>query len=792
MYKSYLRKQSFEATKRVIQAKYCPDRRHVKQGYFQCSAFSAVVPCRSSLMSAAFRRIIFVFMICAGHFCRDFTAASGFVVRTAIADATQQYNRRFYCPNAFIHNCRYRYVLYRNENSGRNGILRKQRSRSLFTRSLIRMMPEGPEVRTVVDQLQGGVGLRFLQLHFVSGRYGTATDDNQTPPRPDGFAAFQNSLTPWAPNSYAVPKPTTTSIIRTNGTNSDSIAYVDIITEWNCKGKFIYLLLDHGKLGVHLADDTYQRSLWITFGMTGRFLSESAVQINESQGKDSHIRWYMELMNVTSHKRTKIYYSDTRQFGTIKFCFDRQALAKKLLSLGPDMLAECMEQDFINILTSQKNQNMNICVFLMDQAKVCGIGNYILAEGLYRANIDPFASLSELNLAQQKCLYQELHAVTTESYRSQSTASNPDCFEYQCYGQVTCRRRGNPVRRESNGPHGRTIWYTDDQLFMPRSERDAFTAAKLVDYSENPASESQSQSSDAENSLSSKKLSDAETPGNRMLATLLSKKPYSITNIDIREESPQPRENVSVKADPATLVANLLMEIEEPGWKKALTDILRSSDSFLKVAQFLEEERANGMTIYPPSEEIFAALNLCPIDTVKVIIVGQDPYHRLGQGHGLAFSVRKGVRPPPSLQNVFKEVIEDVGIEEPRHGNLICWAKQGVLLLNAVLTVREGEANSHAGKGWEEVTDAIIRVVCEGTIGSDGNGLVFLLWGNSAFKKIGKVIPDKGKHVVLQSSHPSPLGATKTNSPFLGSKCFSAANTALIQMGHDPIDWSVE
>jgi uracil-DNA glycosylase len=667
----------------------------------------------------------------------------------------------------------------------------QQQKRPFVTRSTIRMMPEGPEVRTLVDQLQGGVGLRFLKMHFVSGRYGTAADDNQSPSRPDGFVTFQNSLTPCTSNGSVLPKPSSSSIVRTNG---DDVPGVDTITEWNCKGKFIYLVLDHGKFGTQSADDNHQRSIWITLGMTGRFLSESSVQINESQGKENHIRWYMELMNETSYKKTKIYYSDMRQFGTVKFCFDRQSLEKKLQSLGPDMLGACTEQDFIGVLTSQKNQNMNICVFLMDQTKVCGIGNYILAEGLYRANIDPFASLSELNLAQQKSLYQELRAVTLESYQSQTSPSNPDSFEYQCYGQVTCKRRGNPVRRESNGPHGRTIWYTDNQLFISRGERDAIAATKLVDTSEYLAKEPQAQRSDSEDSLSptATTLSSADTPGNQMLATLLSKKPYSMKNIDIKEESPQPGERVAVTTDPATLAAELLEEIQEPGWRSALTDRLQASNSFLKVAAFLEEERVNGMTVYPPTKEIFSALNLCPIENVKVVIVGQDPYHRVGQSHGLAFSVRKGVRPPPSLQNIFKEVMEDVGIEEPRHGNLICWAKQGVLLLNAVLTVREGEANSHAGKGWEKVTDAIIRAVYERKTRSDGNGLVFLLWGNFAFKKIGKVIPDEGKHVVIQSSHPSPLGATKTNAPFLGSKCFSAASKALIQMGHDPIDWSVE
>ena len=200
--------------------------------------------------------------------------------------------------------------------------------------------------------------------------------------------------------------------------------------------------------------------------------------------------------------------------------------------------------------------------------------------------------------------------------------------------------------------------------------------------------------------------------------------------------------------------------------------------------QFLENERSSGATIYPPQTDIFAALNLCPFDKVKVVICGQDPYHGPGQGHGLAFSVRLGVPPPPSLKNIFREVVDDVEIPPPAHGNLYKWAKQGVLLLNTVMTVRRGEANSHKQQGWEEFTDSVIRAIDE-----QNDGVVFLLWGNPAQQKAKGI--DESKNVVIRTSHPSPLGATKTKSPFLRSRCFSRANQALEEMGKDPVDWTV-
>ena len=187
------------------------------------------------------------------------------------------------------------------------------------------------------------------------------------------------------------------------------------------------------------------------------------------------------------------------------------------------------------------------------------------------------------------------------------------------------------------------------------------------------------------------------------------------------------------------------------------------------------------------------------MDQVKVVIVGQDPYHGPNQGHGLCFSVRKGIQVPPSLKNIYKELSNDPDVDFPQggqiptHGYLEHWARQGVLMLNAVLTVRRGEANSHKKKGWEDVTDEILRVLARDRKES-GRGLVYLLWGKPASMKIESVLgggTNKNRKIIT-TSHPSPLGATKTNSPFLGSKCFSRANQALVEMGMDPIDWNVD
>lgn len=220
-----------------------------------------------------------------------------------------------------------------------------------------------------------------------------------------------------------------------------------------------------------------------------------------------------------------------------------------------------------------------------------------------------------------------------------------------------------------------------------------------------------------------------------------------------------------------------------------------ASPSFAKLATFLAQER-NKTTIYPPPADTFSALNWTPLSKVKVVIVGQDPYFNVNQAHGLCFSVRKGVDIPPSLKNIYKELANDTAVNfpnkrgMPRHGYLERWAKQGVLMLNNVLTVRSGEPNSHRKKGWEAFTDQVIRAVIND---AKDRGVVFLLWGKPASEKATNILgPLKGQHVVIQTSHPSPLGATKTNAPFLGSKCFSRANQALIKMSLEPIDWNVD
>jgi uracil-DNA glycosylase len=194
---------------------------------------------------------------------------------------------------------------------------------------------------------------------------------------------------------------------------------------------------------------------------------------------------------------------------------------------------------------------------------------------------------------------------------------------------------------------------------------------------------------------------------------------------------------------------------------------------------FLAAEKAAGKTIYPKSSEWFAALDSTPLEQVRVVILGQDPYHGEGQAHGLCFSVQHSVRPPPSLVNIYKEMKTDLGIDPPKHGHLSSWAEQGVLLLNSVLTVEAHKAASHQGKGWEKFTDVIIRLVND-----QPNPAVFILWGNYAQKKAAFV--DHSKHLVITSVHPSPLSA---HNGFFGSKPFSKANAFLRSEGRGEIDW---
>lgn len=218
----------------------------------------------------------------------------------------------------------------------------------------------------------------------------------------------------------------------------------------------------------------------------------------------------------------------------------------------------------------------------------------------------------------------------------------------------------------------------------------------------------------------------------------------------------------------------------EDSWKAVLgAEFSRPYMGDLKA--FLQREKADGKRIFPKGSEYFRALDLTPLDEVKVVILGQDPYHGAGQAHGLCFSVQPGVRIPPSLVNIYKEMQSDLGIPPARHGFLEHWAKQGVLLLNSVLTVEEARAASHQGQGWEQFTDAVIRAVNE-----DCNHVVFMLWGSYAQKKAAFV--DRSRHLVLKAPHPSPLSA---HNGFFGSRHFSQANEYLVSQGRNAIDWQL-
>ncbi len=218
----------------------------------------------------------------------------------------------------------------------------------------------------------------------------------------------------------------------------------------------------------------------------------------------------------------------------------------------------------------------------------------------------------------------------------------------------------------------------------------------------------------------------------------------------------------------------------EPGWKARIGDYLERPE-MRALADFLRAEKRAGKEIYPPGPEIFAAFDHTPFEAVRVVILGQDPYHGPGQAHGLCFSVRPGVPVPPSLDNIFKEIARDLGIPRPDHGCLTPWADRGVLLLNAVLTVQRGQAGSHQGKGWEGFTDAAIEA-----LNREREGIVFLLWGSYAQRK-GRLI-DTQRHHVLTAVHPSPLSAHRG---FIGCGHFSAANAWLQRAGMAPIDWSL-
>lgn len=218
-------------------------------------------------------------------------------------------------------------------------------------------------------------------------------------------------------------------------------------------------------------------------------------------------------------------------------------------------------------------------------------------------------------------------------------------------------------------------------------------------------------------------------------------------------------------------------------WRPALEPALSTPEA-RRLGGFLKSEEAAGKVIYPPRGQRLAALALTPLDAVKVVILGQDPYHGPGQAHGLSFSVQKGVRIPPSLVNIYKELKSDVGFVPPDHGDLTGWAKQGVLLLNNALTVEQGQAGSHQKKGWEAITDACVAAVAEGP-----NPCVFMLWGSHAQKKAARVPGlNSGRHLVLQAPHPSPLSA---HNGWFGSRHFSKANDFLVSVGREPVDWAL-
>ena len=223
---------------------------------------------------------------------------------------------------------------------------------------------------------------------------------------------------------------------------------------------------------------------------------------------------------------------------------------------------------------------------------------------------------------------------------------------------------------------------------------------------------------------------------------------------------------------------NMNVIIEE-SWKRALQGEF-DKPYFAALVRCLHEEKASGAKIFPPGSQIFKAFELTPVDRVKVVILGQDPYHGYGQAMGLSFSVPDNVPAPPSLKNIFKEIGDDLGVQMSGRPNLEAWARQGVLLLNAILTVRAGEAASHRGIGWQEFTDAVIR-----HISAHCDGVVFLFWGNFARSK--KALIDTSRHLVLEAAHPSPLAG----GAFFGCRHFSKANNYLIARGKTPIDWKI-
>jgi uracil-DNA glycosylase len=674
---------------------------------------------------------------------------------------------------------------------------RSQSHYSTFRRSRITMMPEGPEVRSLVDRLQGGVGRSVRKLEIFSGRYAqarpSATNKDWAPrTEPKGYSRFQQLLT--------------------QSSQEDSPINL-VIHQWSCKGKFIYIILKPDPQ----TNDLPHCSIWITLGLTGRLVNEEA-HLNDSRFS----RWFLELVSTKDSK--KIYYQDMRNFGTLAFCFDEDDLVDKLARLGPDILYMSYE-DFDNVYKNTR-VTTNICQFLMNQAKIAGIGNYILSEGLHRACIDPFASLSELAGQQRRDLFDAMQSVARESYESQRPRNlavdgpAPE-FEMRCYGLKTTTRSSKSgestsssgsesgqedkttqidgryqvlvVRKETPGPHGRSIYYTDDQLFMSRAERIHREQEQLLLSQQSLVSSDPTllSATDLPQIQTAEAIDVSYTPtAMAMPPQTNNDKPKAASPRRTSKHLEEKHSQVEIVVD--NHVKELLSGLTDESWRTKLDPFLQS-ETFYNLASFIEQEKSSGAIIYPPTyAEVFAVLNACPWDKVKVVVVGQDPYHGQGQAHGFAFSVNKGVPIPPSLKNIFREIQNDPVLSRqgqkasmPRHGNLMTWVEQGVLLLNTVLTVQQGVANSHARRGWEDFTDEVIRVLNE----ERADGLVFLLWGAPAAKKAARV--DENVHTVIRTSHPSPLGATKTASPFLGSQCFSRCNEALVEMGKEPIDWTI-
>mgnify|MGYP006094751395 CR=1 FL=1 len=267
----------------------------------------------------------------------------------------------------------------------------------------------------------------------------------------------------------------------------------------------------------------------------------------------------------------------------------------------------------------------------------------------------------------------------------------------------------------------------------------------------------------------------------------------------VKRKSPSPSSSSSSTSSNTSTISNKksradtlsLDSIQDPGWRSVLAP-QEQKNYFKKLRNFVDSAYSS-KKIYPPRADIFSAFNLTPFDQVRVVVIGQDPYHGAGQAHGLAFSVRRGHKVPPSLRNIYKELMLDTKVPnfnkvKPEHGYLTQWSRQGVILLNTVLTVQASTAYSHRKKGWETFTKEALKKLAK-----EREGLVFLCWGAGAHKLADECGATRNsKHLTIKTSHPSPLGATKTKSPFIGSGCFSKCNAYLEGNGSEPIDWRID